>query len=77
MEHEITSQNLRLDELEGKRPPSLHEMEVKELQRREDEEAKQDLYTDTTLESDLTNKYGVTSWAKKLIKEIIATRRLN
>lgn len=75
LEEDVSSQGRRITGVENKSQPSIHSMEVKESDRRESEEARQDTLSDNALREELKTKYGTTKWAKNLISSIILGRR--
>lgn len=75
LEKDVSSQERRLDELEARHESSTHSMEVKESKRRDQEDVRQDALSDGDYRKEMTEKYGTTNWAKKLINELVLRRR--
>ncbi len=75
VEEGVVSQEQRLSEMDQKLAPQLHSMEVRQLQKFEQEKERHDVLSDNELRRELKSKYGTTKWARSLINSLILGRR--
>lgn len=75
VEKDVLSQEQRISKVEERNGPSIHSMELKEHDRLEKEETRQDTLSERDLRNELKVKYGTSGWAKKLIESILLKRR--
>lgn len=75
VEEDVLLQERRLSKMEEKSEPSIHSMEVKEHDRVEQEEVRQDALSEENLRQELKVQYGSSGWARKLIDSIMLNRR--
>ena len=74
LEHTVNDQNQRLADLENKKEPDIHVLEVNESNRKETEDLRQNDLSDKALRHDLKKEYGDTKWASGVIEDIVKNR---
>lgn len=74
LEEIVASQNEQIAELERAGAPDLQVLELEQCARNEREIERCRNLNDGDLELDLAKKFGSTSWAKRLIHEIVERR---